>query len=545
MHSFTATRSILVLGLALLTWSCQSPEGEVLGPLGKNGMVVSAHPEATQIGLKSYPAAGNIGGGGFWIVRDKKGEEFALDYREKAPLRSHRDMFLDSSAQVMEGASTDTPLASGVPGTVDGMVKAHEKFGLLSWEALVQPAVDLAEKGFPVTEQQARSLNGMQKSLVERNPNPTAFHHALRWEKGDTLKQPELAATLARIRDHGRDGFYSGETAEMIVDHMTKNGGLISFEDLSSYQAQWRQPIQGSYRDFRFISMPPPSSGGVALSQLLGIMEHFSLEESGHNTAATIHLMVEAEKRVYADRSEYLGDPDFFAVPVDSLLDATYLKKRASEINPAQATPAHLIHHGDFILQESSETTHYSVADKWGNAVAATTTLNGGYGSRIVVEKAGFFLNNEMDDFSIKPGFANMYGLIGGEANSIQPGKRMLSSMTPTIVTKNGKLFLVVGSPGGSTIITSVFQTILNVTDHHMTMQEAVNAGRFHHQWLPDYIRCEDQVFTEQTKAELEQKGHQLRYLGSIGRVDAILRWKNGMYEGGADPRGDDSAMGY
>lgn len=547
--------------------SCQQevPTGD-LGELGTNGMVVSAHPEASRIGVDilkqggnamdaacavefalsvCYPAAGNIGGGGFWIVRNSDNEVFALDYREKAPALAHRDMYLDSTGSAIRGLSTSTILASGVPGTVAGMVEGHTRFGLMSWEEVVQPAIDLAINGFKVTAKQAGSFNSLKKTLSERNEIPPALIKDEPWKEGDLFIQKDLGETLMRIRDKKREGFYGGETAELIVSFMEKVGGLISKEDLKNYQAIWREPISGSYRNHTFYSMPPPSSGGIALYQLLYMQEAFDTEKAGWNTTTTIHHMVEAEKRVYADRSKYLGDPDYFDVPLNDLLNKDYLDHRISEIDPERAATADEIRAGDFNDLESEETTHYSVVDRFGNAVAATTTLNGGYGCKIVVEGAGFFLNNEMDDFSIKPGVPNMYGLVGGEANAIMPGKRMLSSMTPTIITKGDDLKYVVGTPGGSTIITSVFQTILNVIDHNMTMKEAVTAGRFHHQWLPEYIRSERQAIDSVTMVRLKELGHELRFTGAIGRVDAIKVWPDGTFEGGADPRGDDTAIGY
>jgi len=550
----------------MLINSCSQPSRRVTGPVGKQGMVVSAHPEATKIGLNilqkggnamdaavavefalavCYPAAGNIAGGGFWVVRTSGRKVFTLDYREKAPMAASKDMFLGPDGEVVKGLSTQTILASGVPGTVDGMVTAHGKFGSLPWNAVIQPAIDLARNGFPITKSQAASLNSIRKTLLERNSWKPVFVNDSAWKEGDLLIQPELASTLERIRNFKRDGFYSGQTADFIVDQMKESGGLITHKDLQDYQSVWREPISGTYRDYRFYSMAPPSSGGVALKQLLGILSGWDIKSFGHNTVKSIHYMVESEKRVYADRAEYLGDPTFVRVPVEQLTSARYLNKLASGIKPYLATPSDSIRAGKVNMQESLETTHYSVADRWGNAVAATTTLNGGYGCTIVVRGGGFFLNNEMDDFSSKPGSPNIYGLLGNEANAIAPGKRMLSCMTPTLVTKNDKMFMVVGSPGGSTIITSVFQTILNVIDFGMTMQEAVNARRFHHQWLPDLIQYEPAAIDTLTVIRLTDMGHHLKKIGKIGRVDAILFWPDGKMEGGADPRGDDTAKGF
>jgi gamma-glutamyltranspeptidase / glutathione hydrolase len=556
---------LCLLSLVLLHSCGHEPKGD-LGPTGKQGMVVSAHPEASGIGLAilrqggnamdaavavefalavCYPAAGNIAGGGFWVVRTSDGKVFSLDYREKAPLAASRDMYLGPGGEVVEGLSYETILASGVPGTVDGMVRAHEKFGSLPWSKVVQPAIDLARDGFPVTRSQAASLNSIRKTLLERNLWKPAFISDSTWREGDLLIQPDLAGTLERIRDSGREGFYSGLTADYIVAQMNESGGLITHRDLDEYRSVWRKPVSGDYRGHRFYSMGPPSSGGVALSQLLSIVSEADIRTTGFNTVESVHYMAEASKRVYADRAEYLGDPDFVSVPVDRLTDPRYLRKRAAEIHPGRATPADSIRAGSVLPNESTETTHYSIADRWGNAVAATTTLNGGYGCQVVVRGGGFFLNNEMDDFSIKPGVPNIYGLVGNGANAIEPGKRMLSCMTPTIITKNDDLFMVVGSPGGSTIITTVFQTILNVIDHGMTMQEAVNAKRFHHQWLPDVIQYEPEAMDTLTMTRLKAMGHQFRKIGKIGRVDAILFSPDGLMEGGADPRGDDTAKGF
>ncbi len=558
----------LIIGvISVLLISCNlTRKPEYRGEIAENGMVVSAHPEASEIGRQilqkggnamdascavefalavCYPAAGNIGGGGFWIVRDSSGQVAALDFREKAPARATRDMFLDSTGEVIQGKSTSTIYASGVPGTVAGMVKGHERYGSLPWNEVVQPAIDLARNGFLITDNQANGLNSIRRSLMQRNSWKPALLRESLWKEGDLLIQENLAKTLERIRDFKMDGFYKGETADLIVQQMNELGGLISYEDLESYQAVWREPINGTYREYSYFSMPPPSSGGIAVGQLLGIVANFPLKKYGFHSPRSIHTMVEAERRVYADRAEWLGDSDYFDVPVKELLDENYLLSRAQEIDMDQATKSEDISPLKLVHSESEETTHYSVVDQWGNAVAATTTLNGGYGNRIVVKGAGFLLNNEMDDFSSKPGYPNIYGLIGGEANSIQPGKRMLSSMTPTILTKDNELFMVVGSPGGSTIITSVFQIICNVVDFKMGMQEAVDASRFHHQCWPDQISIEKQALDSLTINSLESLGHKIVERSSIGRVDAILVLPDGRLEGGADKRGDDTAKGH
>lgn len=532
----------------------------------KNGMVVTAHPIASEIGLEVlkrggnavdaavavqfalavvYPNAGNLGGGGFFVYRSAKGETAALDFREKAPLGARRDMYLDMYGDPITDLSLRTQLASGVPGSVDGMVKAHARYGKLAWNELLQPAILLARNGFALTGMQAGELNSRHKSFLEYNPEGVAFTANQHWKQGDKLVQEELAHTLELIRDRGRAGFYEGETAAKIVAEMKSGNGLISLEDLKSYEAKWREPVEGQYRGHKVISMPPSSSGGIALLQLLQSVEEFPLRQWGFQSDSTVQAMVEAERRVYADRATHLGDPDFHAVPHQQLLSPKYNTIRMSDINFSQATPSEAIKAGGVGVAESEETTHFSIVDKDGNAVSLTTTLNGSYGSLIVVKGAGFLMNNEMDDFSVKPGAANMYGLVGGRANSIAPGKRMLSSMTPTIVEKNGKLLLVVGTPGGSTIMTSVFQTILNVVDWNMDIQSAVNAPRFHHQWLPDEIAAEKQSFSPELRERLKQKNYKITDRGAIGRVDAILVDESGFLHGGADPRGDDTALGY
>ncbi|QNF35678.1 gamma-glutamyltransferase [Adhaeribacter swui] len=552
--------------ILFLLQACSGPKSISRGPVAENGMVVSAHPEASRVGadiLKAggnavdaaigvqfalavvLPAAGNIGGGGFMVIRQQDGATNTLDYREKAPGQAHRDMYLDAQGNVVPNLSIQGHLAAGVPGTVDGMVQAHQKYGSLPWAKLVQPAVDLATKGFAITEKEANGLNNNQANFLKFNNSSCAFIRQNPWKNGDLLVQTDLGQTLARIRDNGRAGFYEGETARLIVAEMQQGKGLITQEDLQNYNSKWRDPVFGSYKGYRVISMPPPSSGGIALMQLLRLVEPYNLRKYGWNSVKSVHLLTEAERRVYADRSEYLGDPDFFKVPAKALLDTVYLASRMQDFNAKQATPSASIKPGNLTPYEHEETTHYSVVDKAGNAVSVTTTLNGGYGSHVVVDGAGFLLNNEMDDFSAKPGVPNMFGLVGTSANAIAPGKRMLSSMTPTILERDGKLFMVVGTPGGSTIITSVFQTILNVLDHDMSMQEAVNAKRVHSQWLPDEIRYEDDALSATEIKKLKKMGHTLKDTRAIGRVDAILVLPDGKLEGGADPRGDDTATGY
>jgi gamma-glutamyltranspeptidase/glutathione hydrolase len=551
----------ILLGLLPLAGSAQNTTDK-----NANGMVVCAYPDASKVGVDilkkggnavdaavavqfalavTYPDAGNIGGGGFMVFRSAKGEANTLDFREKAPGLATTNMYLDAAGNVIPGLSLSSHKASGVPGSVDGMVEAHKKYGKLKWAELVQPAIDLARNGFKVTQRTATALTRLKASFIKMNPGKKYFIKDTDWNEGDLLIQEDLAKTLEAIRDKGRAGFYDGAVADMIVAEMKRGDGLISKADLANYHAVWRKAIKGTYKkDYTIITMPPPSSGGIALLQLLHSVESYPLHRWGHNSDSTVQLMVEAERRVYADRSKYLGDPDFYKVPVDSLLRPAYITARMANFNWNAATPSSTINPGTFVGYESDQTTHYSIVDKDGNAVSITTTLNGGFGSKVVVGGAGFLLNNEMDDFSSKPGTPNMYGLVGGKANSIQPGKRMLSSMTPTIIEKNGKLFMVVGTPGGSTIITSVFQTVLNVIEFDMNMQDAVAAKRFHHQWVPDRVQAEDGSLTEAVRAKLKLKGYAINEQGGLGRVDAILKTKDG-YEGGADPRGDDTKMGW
>jgi gamma-glutamyltranspeptidase/glutathione hydrolase len=533
----------------------------------KNGMVVSAHPESSQAGIDIlkkggnavdaavavqfalavvYPNAGNIGGGGFMVYRSAKGEISALDFREKAAAAASRDMYLDASGNAIVDKSLYGHLAAGVPGSVDGMVEAHKKYGKLSWAEVLQPAIELAQNGFKITKRQANELNGLHRKFMDFNPKGTAFVNLeSTWKEGGLLVQNELANTLKLIQEKGRAGFYEGAVADSVVAEMQRGKGLITKEDLKNYHSAWRKPITGEYRGYKIITMPPTSSGGIALIQLLQSVEPYPLKRWGHNADSTVQVMVEAERRVYADRATHLGDPDFYAVPQKELLSADYNKNRMSNFNWAAATPSSSVQAGEIKGKEHEETTHYSVTDRAGNAVSVTTTLNGSYGSLVVVKGAGFLLNNEMDDFSVKPGSPNMYGLVGGEANSIAPNKRMLSSMTPSIVEKDGKLFMVVGTPGGSTIITSVFQTIINVIDFDMPMQSAVAAKKFHHQWLPDEVYVEKDALDSLTTEKLKAKDYKIVPRGPIGRVDAILKTNRGNYQGGADPRGDDKAIGY
>ena len=558
----------LALLFLLFINGCNNPteDKNLRGAIGEKAMVVSAHPLATQVGLDIlkaggnavdaaiavqfalavvYPRAGNIGGGGFMLLRHQDGSTDALDFREKAPGKAHRDMYLGENGEVIEGLSFSGHLAAGVPGTVDGMITAHQKYSSMPFHSLVQPAIDLALNGFALTDKEAKSLNAKKEEFVKFNKIAPEFLMTKTWKAGDIIHMNDLGHTLERVRDLGRAGFYEGETAQLIVDEMTRGDGIISLEDLAGYQSVWRQPVAFGFRGYRVISMPLPSSGGIVLSQMLQMVSNYPLEEWEKYDARTVHLMAEAERRAYADRATHMGDADFFDAPVAMLTDSAYIQQRFANFDPEKASASEDIAAGQLLAAQSEETTHYSIVDPMGNAVSVTTTLNGSYGSKVVVSGAGFLLNNEMDDFSIKPGFPNYYGLVGGEANAIVPQKRMLSSMTPTIVEKQGKLFMVVGSPGGSTIITSVFQNILNVTMHGYSMQASVNAKRFHHQWLPDQITIEKGAFNEGLRDQLQNMGHQIKERSAIGRVDAILVLENGHLEGGADPRGDDTAAGF
>jgi gamma-glutamyltranspeptidase/glutathione hydrolase len=529
---------------------------------GGKAAVVSAHPLASKVGVAImkkggnafdaaiatqlalavvYPGAGNIGGGGFLVAVTNKGEQIALDYREKAPGAASRDMYLDKDGNAQTNLSQNGHLASGVPGTVAGLFSTHA-YAKLPFKQLIQPAIDLAEKGFVITEAEASSLNNYMGQFVRYSSRPSAFIKYGGWKAGDTLIQKELANTLKRIRDNGQKGFYEGETARLIVEEMKRGAGVITLADLKNYKTAKRVAMISKYKEYTIVGMPLVSSGGILIQQMMGMVENRNIGQYGFHSWQAVQLMIEAERRAYADRAEFLGDKDFVKVPVKKLTSPEYLRERMGDVELGKAGNSKVTNHGN-INPESEETTHLSVYDAMGNAVSVTTTLNGGYGSRTVVGGAGFILNNEMDDFSIKPGVPNMYGALGTEANAIAPNKRMLSSMTPTIVLKNGKPFLVIGSPGGTTIPTQVYQVLLNTIEFNLSLEDAVWKPRFHHQWLPDVVYVE-KGFPIELRTKLEEMGYKIVERGSIGRFEAI-KIVNGVIEAVADNRGDDHAEGF
>lgn len=524
------------------------------------GVVVSAHPLASEAGAKVmkmggnaydaivatqyalavvYPQAGNIGGGGFLVGVKNNGEKFTIDYRETAPKKASRDMYVDKNGKANTDISQNGRLAVGVPGSVAGFF-ATLKYCKLPMEKLIQPAIDLAEKGFAITEQEANLLNNNKQNFQKHNQSSIVFVKDIPWKAGDLLVQKDLAETLKLIQKQGLKGFYEGKTAELLVSEMKKGNGIISSEDLKNYKVAERKALEFDYKGNQVVSMPLPSSGGLLLAQMLKMAGYENLEKYQQNSTQAVQVMVEAERRAYADRAEYMGDPDFIQDKTSYLISDEYLKNRWKSFSFSKATPSAEVGKITKQPKESTETTHISVIDKDGNAAAVTTTLNGLYGSKVVVSGAGFFLNNEMDDFSIKPGVPNMFGAVGGEANSIQPNKRMLSSMTPTIVLKNGKPYMVVGTPGGTTIPTSVYQAIVDVIDFKQNANISVNAPKFHHQWLPETVAFEKN-FPETTIKDLEKLGYKSEKWNQIGRTEMILIDDNGNIHAVADGRGDDS----
>lgn len=535
--------------------------------VGSKGAVSSAHPLASQVGIEIlkkggnafdasiatqlalavvYPGAGNLGGGGFLVAHTEKGKSLAIDYREMAPGKASRNMYLDNAGNPQMNLSQHGHLASGVPGTVAGLF-ASLPYAKLPFKELIQPAIDLAANGFSITAAEASSLNGNKAAFEKYNTRTTVFVQTENWKAGDTLVQRELAATLTRIREEGMKGFYEGETARLLVEEMERGGGMISLDDLKNYKAVVRDAVVFDYKGYTVIGMPMPSSGGLLMEQMMKMIADRNIAQMGFHSKEAVQLMTEVERRAYADRAEFMGDQDFVKVPVKTLSNAAYLKERMKDFVPGKATPSEFVSPGK-IDPESEETTHLSVADQYGNVVSVTTTLNGGYGSKTVVGGAGFFMNNEMDDFSVKPGVANMYGAVGKEANAIQPGKRMLSSMTPTVVLKNKQPYLVVGTPGGTTIPTSVFQTLVNMLEFGQSPLDAVNNPKFHHQWFPDELMVEKE-FPKKVKEDLEKMGYTVVNRGQIGRTEVIqLNWKGKKLiniEAIADKRGEDHASAY
>jgi len=548
---------ILLVFISFFIFSCKSGKY-------KNGMVVSAKAEASKVGIEIlkkggnafdamiatdlalavvYPNAGNLGGGGFMVYRLNNGDNGSLDFREKAPIASTKNMFLDTNNDIIKGASLVGGLSVGVPGTVAGLFEVHKKFGTLPMSELIQPAIDLAKNGYKISEKQAYSLNQYVNEIYTLNDSINLF--SKKFNKGDLFVNNALANTLEIIQENGKEAFYNGIIAKKIVEYLETKNGIITLQDLAKYNPIWRDALNFNYKNLNIITMGPPSSGGIVLAQILSMINNYDLKNINHNSEKYIQLLVESERLAFADRSKYLGDPDFNNIPVKELLNEKYLEKRFSIFDFEKSNKSEDVIPGE-ILVESNETTHYSIVDRFGNAVSVTTTLNGNYGSKLISDELGFFFNNEMDDFSIKPGFPNMYGLIGGEINAIEPEKRMLSSMTPTIIEENEELSMILGSPGGPTIITSVLQTILNFYEYNFEMQESVDKSRFHHLWLPDKIYYESGVLDDDLKNNLKQKGYKFnKNESTIGRVDAIHVDKQKYFHPGADKRGDDTAIGF
>ena len=532
--------------------------------IAKDAMVVSARKEASEIGLMMmkmggnafdamiatelalavvYPSAGNLGGGGFMVYRLNDGSVGSLDYREKAPIKATENMFLNEKNEIIPKSSTYGALSIGIPGTVAGIFSVHEKFGSLPIEEIFKPVILLAERGYEINDQQSKRFKRHLNEIKKINKINSIY--SKEYKAGDTIKNIQLANLLSRIMLNGPDEFYKGESSKKLVKFLKSNGSIISADDLEKYNAVWRTPIIFQYDDLKIISMPPPSSGGICINQIMKIIEPYDLNELGHNSTDYIKLLVESFKRSYADRAKFLGDPDFNEIPYNKITDYNYLKKKMELFSFEKPTPVNEIYSINLDLNESMETTHYSIIDPLGNSVSATTTLNSSFGSKLFCDELGIFLNNQMDDFAIKPGYPNIYGLIGGKINKIKAEKRMLSSMSPTIIEKNNNFYMALGTPGGSTIITSVIQTILNVHEFNMNMEESVNSPRFHHQLFPDLIKIEKEKFNDTVLVELENDGYNLEFVNPYGRVDGILALDCGCLDGGSDNRGNDYAIGF
>ncbi|MFZ1677147.1 MAG: gamma-glutamyltransferase [Saprospiraceae bacterium] len=572
MRNKKAIQLFLLFYITVLGINCTQSQGTPLYDIhksatGKNGMVVTVHPLATEVGLDIlkqggnaadaaiavqfalavvYSKAGNIGGGGFLVYHKADGNIVSLDYRERAPSASFKNMFLDGKGDVIKGLSREGILAAGIPGTVAGLEETHRSLGKLPWSALIEPSIRLAENGFKITKPEAERLNEFREVFIRLNPPDMPFLSKEKWIEGDVLIQKELGATLRLIASNGSAGFYDGTNADNLQRFSKMKHGHITKKDLLSYKAIWRKPIHIQWRDYDIYTMGLPSSGGIVMGQILKMIEHKLIDSLGYRDPGNIHLIVEAERRAYADRALYLGDEDFYKVPVDSLLSPAYIENRFSDFNPHHASSSGTIDSALYkFSKDHFETTHLSIVDGEGNAASVTTTLNDNFGCKLWVPEGGYFLNNEMDDFSGKPGVPNLFGLIGAEANAIAPGKRMLSSMTPTIVEKNGKLWMVLGTPGGSTIITSVLQVILNAAAYGMNIDDAVQSSRFHHQWLPDEIMHEKDAFSPGLIESLTRMGYKLKPLEALGLIEAVMVDDYGILHGAADHRSEDHAAGY
>ena len=568
-HKILRLFSCFLVALTFLFFARESNGQVGTAKTFDNGIVVSAEQRASAVGRDileqggnavdaavavqfalavTLPRAGNIGGGGFMVVHMKNGKTTTLDFREKAPLMASKNMYIRDGEYIPD-LSREGVLAAGVPGVVDGMIKAIERYGRLPLETVIKPAIELARNGYKLSWAQAEVLNDYIDVLQKYDGSKKYFLKnggENKWKEGDQFIQKDLAQTLQRIADRGREGFYSGKTADLIVDEMSQRGGLISYKDLEEYESKWRDPVEASFKGYNLHIMPPPSSGSIAIHQILEMLRPYSLKEMGFNSADYVHIVTEAMRRAFADRAYFLGDPDFVDIPMTELMSDSYNKNRMQSFEKDKATPSDKIDHGDIpSFKESTETTHYSIVDKDGNAVCVTRTFNGNFGSKVAVNGAGFFLNNEMDDFTAEPGEPNMFGLIQGKANAVEPEKRMLSSMSPTIVTKNDNVRMVLGAAGGPRIITATLHNFLNMAVFEMNPQQANSAPRFHHQWMPDKLYYEKFGLSPDTRKILHDMGHNLTPTDGVGRAHTIFVGEDGLLYGSPDPRGDGSAKGY